>query len=155
VPCWLQTTQALLTPLIGLVVAYVAFQQWLTNRRRLKLELFDRRYAVYRATKDAILEVVHKADISDDSCNTYIAATGDSEFLFGQDVVNYLKELWSNMIEVSTFHRLYEQGEIQRKPEEERLKAIADNHEHLKWFTAQLTGAKDVFSAYLQFKQRL
>ncbi len=44
-----------LTPIfIGLAVVYIAWQQHKTNKHRLKMELFDRRYKVYDAVIVAI-----------------------------------------------------------------------------------------------------
>ncbi len=38
---------ALLTPVIAAIAVYVAYQQWQTNRRRLQLDLYDRRLRIY------------------------------------------------------------------------------------------------------------
>ena len=46
---WVDIFSALLLPMIAILGAYIALNQWLTNRNRLKHELFDRRYAQYVA----------------------------------------------------------------------------------------------------------
>lgn len=43
----IELSKALLTPVVAVVAAYVAWQQLKTNRRKLKLDLFDRRYVVF------------------------------------------------------------------------------------------------------------
>jgi len=34
------------------IAGYIAFRQWLTARNRLKLDLFDKRFAIYQAMRD-------------------------------------------------------------------------------------------------------
>lgn len=43
---WIQIFKALLTPVVAILGVYIAYQQWRTNRTRLKHELFDRRYSM-------------------------------------------------------------------------------------------------------------
>jgi|PlaIllAssembly_1097288.scaffolds.fasta_scaffold283843_2 hypothetical protein len=43
----IEVSKALLTPVIAIVAAYVAWQQLKTNRRKLKLDLFEKRYTVF------------------------------------------------------------------------------------------------------------
>jgi len=44
---WIYVFNALLTPVIAGVVAYIAYQQHKTNRDRLRLDLYDRRLKVF------------------------------------------------------------------------------------------------------------
>jgi hypothetical protein len=39
---WLKISKGLLTPAIGLVAIYIAWQQWNTNRNKRKLDLFEK-----------------------------------------------------------------------------------------------------------------
>jgi len=48
---------ALLTPLIAIVAAYIAWQQWRIKRTELHLALYDRRLAVYKAVDSFYGEV--------------------------------------------------------------------------------------------------
>ena len=50
-PHWTAYLTALLTPTIAGFGIYIAIQQWLTARRKLKFDLFDRRFAVYDAVR--------------------------------------------------------------------------------------------------------
>src|SRR5262245_66272538 len=44
----LKILQGLLTPVIGIVATYIAWQQWKTNRNKLNLDRYDRRMRVYQ-----------------------------------------------------------------------------------------------------------
>jgi len=46
---WIDIFAALLTPAIAILASYIAVRQWLTNKNKLKLDLFDKRYAVFEA----------------------------------------------------------------------------------------------------------
>ena len=67
-------------------VAYVAWQQWKTNDDRLRLELFDRRFAIYDATRQFLLHYLASSSIGDTELRTFWSATRDAEFLFDYDV---------------------------------------------------------------------
>ena len=49
---------ALLTPVIAAIAVYIAYQQSRTNRRRLDLDLYDRRLGIYQATVEYISAVL-------------------------------------------------------------------------------------------------
>lgn len=50
-PLWVEYVKALGTPVVALIAAsiagVIAYRQWVTARNKLKLDLFDRRMAVY------------------------------------------------------------------------------------------------------------
>ena len=51
-PHLIPISSALLTPVIGVVAVYVAWQQWKTNDIKLKLDLYDRRLKIYLKVKE-------------------------------------------------------------------------------------------------------
>ena len=55
-----QIMQALLTPLIAIIATYIAYQQWNTNKLKLKLDRYERRLRVYQK----IVELVSKFDFA-------------------------------------------------------------------------------------------
>jgi len=77
-------------------VAYVAWQQWLTAKNKLALDLFDRRFAVWRRIQEKIaerLKEIHAAHekgeqpaFVSESLQSLWEALDDAHFLFGADV---------------------------------------------------------------------
>jgi hypothetical protein len=59
---WVTLFAGLLTPVIGIVVAFVAWQQWKTARDKLKLDMFDRRLAIFIAVRDYMTAVLNRSD---------------------------------------------------------------------------------------------
>lgn len=62
----IQLLSALLTPVIAVVTTYIAIQQYRTSRLKFKLELFEKRYAIYQGVKKFILSAVREANLSND-----------------------------------------------------------------------------------------
>ena len=50
----------LVTLLIGSIGGWVAYQQMLIARQKLKQDLFDRRFAVYKAAHDMIVAALNR-----------------------------------------------------------------------------------------------
>jgi hypothetical protein len=76
----------LLTPLIALIASYIAIQQWRTNKEKLRLDLYDKRFAVYENTlalyrmlmSETLLTEKEKIDIQ----SNFIKSYRESQFLF-------------------------------------------------------------------------
>jgi len=51
----IQLLSALLTPVIALVITYIIIQQYRTNRLKFRLEMFEKRYAIYQGVKNFII----------------------------------------------------------------------------------------------------
>ena len=78
------------TPLvIGVGVIYIAGQQHKTNKDRLKMELFDRRYKIY----EAMLELTITVPIRKDDVLKYGIKTAQAMFVFNLDIQNALAKV--------------------------------------------------------------
>jgi hypothetical protein len=85
------------TAIIAGIVAYVAWQQWRTNKRTLDLALFDRRLRVWEGTFE-ITECVRKCrdseiDICKDDIANIVKLTAPVNFLFDNEVRGLIDEL--------------------------------------------------------------
>ncbi len=126
--------QLLSTIVIGLIVAYIAYQQWRTNHYRLKLDLYEKRYEVYSAVitifKEALLEDNY---IASKHIGKYILNTAPTDFLFGKEVNDYLRKVGVRL--------------QPRKPMEP-----PDNpKEREKWVRKQIPIVRDIFKPYMDF----
>jgi hypothetical protein len=57
-PPWVQILQALATPVIAIVGAWVALEQMKIARVKLRHDLYDRRYAVFQSARSLLNEVI-------------------------------------------------------------------------------------------------
>ena len=80
------------TTLIAFIIAIVAVQQWLTNRRRLKLDLFDRRFKVY----DGVLKFMQQkteGGVPDHEVENFIWDISTAKFLFKDDANEFISKV--------------------------------------------------------------
>ncbi|HEV2292267.1 MAG TPA: hypothetical protein VGR35_00330 [Tepidisphaeraceae bacterium] len=99
-----------ITPLlVGVAVGYIAWQQWRTAhqqaetaKRKLRFDLFDRRFKVFMATKRLVLSSAanpsKRADLND--MIEFEQTTAEAEFLFAPELVAYLERLrnWTEYV---------------------------------------------------------
>jgi hypothetical protein len=136
------------TLFVGLSVAYIARQQWKVSHAKLRLDLFDRRYKVYEATRQFLGCIMRDATFSDSQLFTFYAGTSDAEFLFDREVVDYHKEIAKRAIDMRLKNKLYQNAQG-----DERTKMIEIEHQHLLWLTNQLTDMTKIFTPYLGFSK--
>ena len=143
----MNTVGPAVTLLVGLVAAFIAWQQWALARGKLRLDLFDRRYKVYDATRTFLVEILTHAKFEDKHLWEFHAGTSDAEFLFGRDVVDYLKEIRERALDMKMHQRIFNPLPVGA----ERSQHVDAEHTQLVWLTDQLTKMNNVFSPYLSF----
>lgn len=79
-----------LTLLVAVLVAYIAFQQWLVSRAKLKLDLFERRLKIYEATQQYILQSIAAGPPEQ---SDFLSDIARASFLFGSDIEHYMGEV--------------------------------------------------------------
>jgi hypothetical protein len=147
----IQLLSALLTPVIAVVTTYIAIQQYRTSRLKFKLELFEKRYAIYEGVKNFILSAVREANLSNDDFFKLNEETQDAFFLFGARVEKYINELRSKG---ARLRYLNERLSDQSLPiGEERSKLSKEDAELNTWFGNQLVESKHVFRKHLRVSQ--
>ena len=85
--------QGLLTPVIAGIAIYIAWQQWKTNRQKLKLDLYDRRLKVFERVRE-ILAMMYTTVSDDKRLFELLSGTRDAEFLFGVEIKDYIEEVY-------------------------------------------------------------
>lgn len=112
---WAGIAQGLLTPVIALVVAWIAYQQWQTAKGNLMLNLFDKRLAVYHQIGRAVRVVNIHAKPDEAAMRDLLEAKAEAEFLFDEDIHRYLDQMWLDFIELQAAHAMIKDvGDDQR-----------------------------------------
>jgi hypothetical protein len=139
--CW-DTIGKFLAGSLPLVIAggvlYFAWEQYQVNRRQYRLALFDKRLAIYNTVTARCAAVVDATTSNLKDNIAFIRATKDHEFLFGKEVASLMDELWKRGNDLMTL-----QAVQPSQPDKE--------NEIVIWFHNQLSGARAVFSKYMDF----
>jgi hypothetical protein len=135
------------TLFLGVAVAVVGWRQWRVADNKLRLDLFDRRYKVYDATRKFLAVIMREATFADSQLFEFYAGTSDAEFLFGADVGDYLGQIRKRALHMRTAQQLFEPLPVG----DERSRHVQAAHDDLVWLTDQITAMTEVFSPYLGF----
>ncbi len=109
--------------LISLAVAYIAWAQYATNRAKLKLDLYGRRFTVYEKTLNYYLRYMRNGEAGDsieDSQIDFVRAYRESMFLFGAQSKVY--ETLTEIKDVMAFNVQYA-ARLQAQPSDKDANA--------------------------------
>jgi hypothetical protein len=84
---------ALLSPLIAVAVAFIAYQQWKTNRNREVRESRGAKLAVYRRVKLLLRQVLYAQMLDPKLYADFCDACAEADFLFPAELRSWLTEL--------------------------------------------------------------
>jgi hypothetical protein len=133
-PHWTAYATALLTPVVAVIGAYIGWRQSRTAQNKLKLDLFEKRFAVYNKARNLLSEVMTKGKLTDAGLYEYGAGVREAKWLMDAEVAAYLsEELWNNAVHLQTYD-----AELDGLPVgEERTKLVHKRAELKKWFYNQ------------------
>ena len=149
----LQILQGLLTPVIGVTTLYIAWQQWKTNERRAVLDRYERRLRIYQHVVEFLRVIVRDFKVEIPGILKLSAETAEADFLFGEDIPNYLDEIYTRGVKLHAARAEYRDFR-QSIPEGYDHRKVVDaitNEE--KWFLGQLAIAKEKFKKYLDISR--
>jgi hypothetical protein len=92
---WISIFQALLTPTIGVVAAFVAWQQYRLAKQKHDIDIFNRRMHVYKTTIAFLVKAEGRYSISEGEYYEWLSDVADAEFLFGKEILDLLRNIES------------------------------------------------------------
>jgi hypothetical protein len=137
------------TPAIAGLGIYIALRQWRTSHYRLKLDLFEKRWTIYIATKAILSSGSVNGDTS--FVATFKRHTEQAEFLFKPRVVKFLNDVAVNHLELGAAFAALSKAEAAKigvQEADERRRKIMD-----WWIQASSTGVTKIFKPYLDFRK--
>lgn len=90
---WISIFQALLTPTIGVVAAFVAWQQYRLAKQKHDIDIFNRRMQVYKRTIALLVKSERTYSISEGEYFEWLSDVADAEFLFGREILDLLRDI--------------------------------------------------------------
>ena len=113
----------------------------------MRLDLYDRRYKVYDATRKFLAVIQSHAAFSDSQLFEFYAGTSDVEFLFDADVVEFLTQIPKNAIEMRKHQKVYEHLPVG----DGRSRHVQADHDQSLRLGEQFTAMTKTFTPYLGF----
>jgi len=89
-PHWTAYLTALMTPVVACIAAWIAYRNYTTSRNKLKLDLFDRRYALYQELNEIRTVAFEVSEFTYEHIHRLTALRIKARWVFGQTVMNYL-----------------------------------------------------------------
>ncbi|MBR7924600.1 hypothetical protein QZM26_21615 [Burkholderia multivorans] len=141
-----QVGAAALAPIIAIVGGWIAWQQVRINRNKLKLDRFDKRFAVHEAAMTFVAAVCRSSDASVDEMNDFLAKTRGTRFLLSKEIADYLNEIHNK---AGHLHSLNTTMQSLVLTEEWRKKFAEKWAELNEWFQQQLDVIPERFAPFL------
>lgn len=142
-------SKAMLTPMIAVVTAYIAWQQWKLNKQKLNLDLYDRRLKVYEEVRQILSIILRDAKASYEDLLKFYRATSEADFLFGPEISEYIEKIYPHGVQLQSWNSQY-RDYTQQIPEEYDHKKVCDGmNSELMWLIHQFEPAKEKFRTYL------
>lgn len=137
--------------IIGLMAASIAYRQYKVAEAKLKLDLFERRYAIFSKTQTILSRANMIGVMTDENAalnNPFGPFIAEARFLFGEQIETYLKtasanfaELWAIALRTEANQQVVPIEDIQQRT------AI------VRWFIHESAeGVQKIFGPYLDFE---
>lgn len=120
-----------------------------TARNKLKLDLFERRLAVYKIAQDSSLAITRFGRDGETAALDYFNGISAARWLFGEDVVNYLQK--DLKIPIVGFRTATDEMR-DMEPGESKEKLSTVQVENRDAFFANYNRINEVFSPYLKLE---
>ena len=133
--------------LIAFAVACILYLQYRLARQKFKLDMFDKRFSVYKATQKLLTIILVKGELEQQALFTFRADTQDAVFLFGQDIPSYLERIDKQVLELMVIPSRSQDLPVG----EERTRLCERKTELIGALMDELPRLKDIFAPYLKF----
>lgn len=143
---FLAGASALLTPVIGTIAAYVAYQQYRTTRTTLRIHLYERRVEILRGVLAALGGVFREGKVPGETIPELLRATSEKDYLLRSDLIEYLEELYRKAVRAYTLY--YEFKELPVGPE--RTKLVNEHAQLIEWLVNTPAELRRRFIPYLK-----
>jgi hypothetical protein len=130
-------------------VAMVGYFQWRTAEQKAVLDLFERRHEIYQTVANSVGQMCRNSQGFDSQQEKeFLFAWGRAYFFFGNDVEDYLKQLWNDIVVVRTVDAaLGTPGD--------HANAIQRRYEAFKRISEFEKNGRPLFGRYMRFSQTI
>lgn len=157
-PHWTAYLSALLTPIVGFFGALIAYLQWRIARNKIKLDLYEKRFAIYEATLLFYQKVMActaetiKTDDFNIAQKNFIKASREAQYLFSTEsgIFKLLEEWHTRSFKVIGFRDVAK--DLAQHPDA-FSKTQTECNDALQFFEQSLKRLEGMLAPYLYFKK--
>lgn len=133
-PYWTTYLSALLVPVVAVLGVSIAYRQWRTAQNKLKLDLFEKRYVIYDASRGLLESVMTSGFVQINEIYPALAKMREAKWLLDDEVDKYLnKDIYVNMLKIQSLDVQLEDLPVG----EARSAAVDARTALLEWLTEQ------------------
>lgn len=152
-PIWLEVIKVLATVIIGAMAAWIAYTQANTNRKKYKLDRFDKRFRIYEELRRLLYIVQQNARVELSELFHFRAIESEADFLFGPEIRQYLDEVTQQVINLNTAASEFRDLSQPAPESYDHQAVVAAKGKALSWLTSQFEIAREKFRPYLDVSE--
>lgn len=134
---------------ISVLALAISHRQYVTAHNKLRLDLFEKRFAVYRGLTTLLQKV--DGGLTDEDIARFSFETHAKFFLFGQDVIDFLKVVHDKASDLVHLRAYLEDDRV--RDDDKRDRKIEEELALKRWFRETISSREHVrvFTRYLNF----
>lgn len=136
---------------VGMIAAYIAYNQYRLNKEKLRLDFFEKRLEAYEKLQEYFNCFIEKGCIDNEAIRVLNIAQNKSVFLFNKDITDYINEVRIKAIEMRHL-RIKLHGSEALPIGDERDKFVDRDGELFGWHLDQQRYSRKLYAKYLKFK---
>jgi hypothetical protein len=140
---------SVLASLIAIIVACIGYQQHLLAKEKLKLDLFEKRFSVYKGVQKFLSQIMQEGKLNLDHLRELQKATQEAEFLFDAEIPKYIGSIRSKALKLRAIQSKYEN--MPSGDEKDRL--VDKEYTIFTELTNELPVLSKLFMPYLKFSK--
>ncbi len=147
----MEKLQVVMTVVLSGLTLFLVYRQYMIQRYRVKMDLFDRRFNVYSHVRKFILTGSKDGGTKLEIIQNFLSNVPEYEFIFDNksEIVKYINDIVDRGLK---YRHLHEQsGDLNSFPvgSHERKQLMDEIHPHVEYFTQEFEMVKYRFTKYL------
>ena len=148
-----EISKCFLTPMIAIVTAYVAWQQWQENKLKSKLERYERRLKIYQEILKLLSTVLRDVNLTIIDLRDFRIATAEAHFLFSREIPKYINDIYKHGIGLASACDQYRDCMQEYPPDYDHQKTVKNKGDERDWLLAQFEILPKKFAKYLNISR--
>lgn len=148
-PTWISEFQAFATVAVAGGVGFIGFQQFRIAKRKLQLDLYDRRWSIYNAMRGLLVITYKNSEELQSATLKAYEKKAEARFLLDSIACDYVDNFVKTISEFNNIQEVLKSGQMKNSPEDAARLATAQMN-RTKWLMEQYEPLIEEFSRFLR-----